>query len=162
MQKDLVDRIMGPQFKREHFGPAILKFLKKVSSRISRSKMSNLSLVALLSGILSLVFTAAGIFSGIVIALTTFPDLEQPGVLAMIFAKTCIPAAVLALAAAVTAVTDFYADLKVKREERIVSRSIAGLIMGSAAIMVILLVFIFFPAVTSFIAGMFSLPTGSY
>jgi len=29
MQKDLVDRIMGPQFKREHFGPAILKFLKK-------------------------------------------------------------------------------------------------------------------------------------
>jgi hypothetical protein len=124
--------------------------------------MSNLSLVSWLSGILSLVFTAAGAFSSIVIALTSFPDIQRPGVLVMLFVKTCIPAVVLALVSIIFAIADFSADLKLEREERIISRSIAGLVMGTAALVLIFLVFFFFPLATAFIAGIFSLPTGSY
>jgi uncharacterized membrane protein YgcG len=162
MQNDLVGKIMGPEFKREHFGPAILKFLKRVSIRIARSRMSNLSLVSWLSGILSLVFTAAGMFSSVVLALTSFPEIDRPGVLVMLFVKTSIPAVVLALVAIVFAIADFSADLKIVREERIISRSIAGLIMGIVSIIVMFLVFFFFPVITTYIAGIFSLPTGSY
>jgi len=162
MRKALVEKIMGPEFKKEHFGPAILKFLKKVKARISRSRISNLSLVSWLSGILALVFTAAGIFSSLVIALTSFPDIERPGALVLLFLKTCIPAVLLALAAIVLAIADFSLDLGIAREERIISKSIGGIIMGLMAIIIVFAAFFFFPLLADLFAGILSLPTSVY
>lgn len=162
MRKALVDKIMSPDFKSRHFGPAILKFLKSVSARIKRSRMSNISLVSWLTGILSLIFTAAGIFSSLVITFTSFPDIENSGVLILLFVKTCIPAVLLSLAAIIAAITDFSIDLGIIREERIISRSISGIIMGAAALIIIFIIYFFFTAVSDFIAGLLSLPTAGY
>jgi uncharacterized membrane protein YgcG len=162
MRKALIEKIMGPEFKREHFGPAILKFLLKVRARISRSRMSNLSLVSWLTGILSLLFAAAGIFSSLVIVLTAFPDIERPGPLLLLFVKTCIPAMLLALAAIILAIIDFSLDLGIPREERIISRSIGGIIMGILAIVLIFAAFFFFYDLANILAGILSLPTAIY
>jgi uncharacterized membrane protein YgcG len=162
MRKALIEKIMGPEFKKEHFGPAILKFLKKVRARISRSRMSNLSLVSWLTGILSLVFAAAGIFSSLVIALTSFPEIERPGPLLLLFVKTCIPAMLLGLASIVLAIIDFSLDFGIPREERIISKSISGIIMGVLAITAIFAAFYFFPQLADIFAAAFSLPTSAY
>jgi hypothetical protein len=162
MRKALIEKIMEPEFKREHFGPAILKFLKKVRARVSRSRMSNLSLVSWLTGILSLVFTAAGIFSSLVISLTSFPDIEKPGALVLLFVKTCIPAVLLALSAIVLAIADLSLDLGIAREERIISKSIGGIITGVLAIIFLFAAFFFFPLLADFFAGIISLPTSAY
>ena len=164
MRKALVEKIMLPELKREHYGPAILRFLKKVSARITRSKMSNISLASWLSGILSMVFTATGIFSSIEIVLTSFPDIEKPEVLILLFVKTCIIATLLAIAAIVLAIADFSMSLSlgIYRKERIISRSIAGAVMGMIALIIIFIVFFFFPLVTDYIAEVFSLSTGDY
>lgn len=161
LKKELVEKLMPPNFKRKNFGPAILMFTKKISARLKRSQFSNLSIVSWLSGILSMIFGAAGIFSSIVIALNTFPDITRPGVLALLFTKTCIPAVLLGLVSIVFAIADFSIPDDV-RENRKISRSVMGMIFGLAALVIIAAIFFFFPLVVDFIAGLFSLPTGNY
>lgn len=161
LKNELVEKLMAPNFKKENFGPAILMFTKKISSRLKRSQFSNLSIVAWLSGILSMIFGAAGIFSSIIIALTTFPDIYRPGVLALLFTKTSIPAVLLGLVGVIFAIADFSIPDDI-RENRKISRSVMGMIFAVATLVVITAIFFFFPLIVNFVAGLFSLPTGNY
>jgi len=162
MRQDLIEKVMGPEFRREHFGPAILGFLKRVSRRINRSRISNISLVSWLAGILSMVFAAAGIFSSLMLAITAYPDIGRPLPLVMLFVKTCIPAMALALAAITLAIADLSMDPEISGEQRIISKSIAGLIMGVLAVISVFAAFFLFPLLAEFTAGVFSLPTSGY
>jgi len=162
MRKTLVDKVMVPGFKNDSFGPTILGFLKKVSARITRSRMSSLSVASWYTGISSLVLTAAGVLSAIAIALTSFPDLEEPAALIMLFVKTCIPAVLSGLAAAVMAIIDFNTDTDIIMEERIVSRSIAGLVMGTLSLILVFVVFFFFTQVADFAAMVMSVATAVF
>jgi uncharacterized membrane protein YgcG len=162
MRQALIEKVMGPEFRREHFGPAILGFLKRVSRRIARSRVSNLSLVSWLAGILSLVFAAAGIFSSLILTITAYPDIGRPAALVLLFVKTCIPAMVLALAAITLAAADLSIEKDIPGEERIISKSIAGLIMGVLTVISIFAAFFLFPLLADLMAGIFSLPTSAY
>lgn len=161
LKKELVEKLLAPNFKRKNFGPAILMFTKKISARLIRSQFSNLSIVSWLSGILSMIFGAAGIFSSIIIALTTFPDIYRPGILALLFTKTSIPAVLLGLVGIIFAIADLSIPEDI-RENRKISRSIMGMIFAVVTLVVIAAIFFFFPLVVNFIAGLFSLPTGNY
>ncbi|MCD4670371.1 MAG: TPM domain-containing protein [Actinomycetia bacterium] len=161
LEKELVEKLMPPNFKKMHFGPAILKFTKKIFARIKRSEISNLSIVSWLSGILSLIFGVSGIFSSIVIALTSFPDITEPGIVASLFTKTCIPAVLLGMVSIIFSIADLLIDDDIIRNRKI-SKSIMGMIFGLAALVIIAAIFFFFPLVVDFVADLFSLPTGNY
>jgi uncharacterized membrane protein YgcG len=162
MRQDLIEKVMGPEFRREHFGPAILGFLKRVSRKIARSRVSNISLASWLAGMLSLVFSAAGIFSSLMLAITVYPDIGRPSALVMLFVKTCIPAMALALAAVTLAIADLSIDPEIPGEQRMISKSIAGLIMGVLAVIWLFTAFFLFTFLAEFMAGIFYLPTSGY
>jgi len=162
LRKNLIENLITPNFKKKHFGPTIFKFIKKISASITRSQISNLSIISWLSGILSLIFAAAGIFSSSVITLTSFPEIEKIGVLALLLVKTCGPAVLLGLAAIITGTKDILEEDEEINENRNISRSIMGIIFGVAVLVIIAAMFFFFPVFVDFIAGLFMLTTGNY
>lgn len=161
LKKDLIEKLMAPNFRKKNFGPAILIFTKKIAAKLKRSQFSNLSIISWLSGILSIIFTAAGLFASSMIALTTFPDIYRPGVLALLFVKTSIPAVLLALASIVYAIADLSVPNNIRENKRI-SRSIAGMIFAIVMLAIITAMFFLFPAVIEYIARILVLPTGNY
>ena len=52
---NLANKVISPGFHNNRAGPSILKFVKKISSRIREKGFSNLAIVSWLSGILSLI-----------------------------------------------------------------------------------------------------------
>jgi hypothetical protein len=86
----------------------------------------------------------------------------MPGPLLLLFVKTCIPAMLLGLVSIVLAIIDFSLDMDIPREERIISKSIGGIIMGILAIIAIFAAFYFFPQLADLFAGILVLPTSAY
>ena len=161
-EEELVNKIISPDFHQKKFGPPILNFINKVSSRIKRLRISNLSIVSWLSGILSLVFGVAGIFSGAVLALNTYIDIEKLSAVSVLFAKTASPAVSLALAAVVIGTIDLIKDKDDTVIEERSWRSIAGIIFGVATLVFITIIFFLFPYFILSIAKIIPASTGSY
>ena len=159
---NLANKVISPGFHNNRAGPSILKFVKKISSRIREKGFSNLAIVSWLSGILSLIFGLAGIFSSSVMALTSSIDINRFSSVLLLFSKTTSPAVMLGLAAIICGTIDLIKEEEYLGRETYSSKSIAGIIMGVAAIVFAAIIFFIFPVFINFLAVAFSLSSGSY
>ncbi len=160
---DLANKVISPGFHNKRIGPSILKFVKKISSKIKEKGSSNSAIVSWLSGILSLIFGLAGIFSASILALRSINiDLNRFSSVLLLFSKTASPAIILGLTAIIFGTADLIKEEEYLGRETYSSKSIAGIIMGVAAIVFITIVFFIFPAFINFLAEAFSLSSGSY
>ena len=159
---NLANKVISPGFHNNRAGPSILKFVKKISSRIREKGFSNLAIVSWLSGILSLIFGLAGIFSSSVMALTSNIDINRFSPVLLLFSKTTSPAVMLGLAAIICGTIDLIKEEEYLGRETYSSKSIAGIIMGVAAIVFAVIIFFIFPVFINFLAEVFSLSSGSY
>ncbi|MCJ7666336.1 MAG: TPM domain-containing protein [Actinobacteria bacterium] len=159
---DLANKVISPGFSKKKFGPSILKFVKKISSRIRAKGFSNLSIVSWLSGILSLIFGLAGIFSSSVLTLTGNIDVNRMSSLMLLFLKTTSPAVAFSLIAIICGTLDLIRQEDYLGSERYSSRSITGIVLGVAALLMVTIIFFIFPSFILFLAKAFSLSSGSY
>ena len=159
---NLANKVISPGLHNNKTGPSILKFVKKISSKIIEKGFSNLAKVSWLSGILSLIFGLAGIFFSAVIALISNIDINGFSSVLLLFSKTSIPAVVLGLTAIISGTVDLIKEEEYLGKETYSSKSIAGIIMGAAAIVFVTIIFFIFPAFINFLAVTFSLSSGSY
>lgn len=158
----LANKVISPGFYKKQYGSSILKFVGKLSSRIRVKGFSNLSIVSWLSGVLSLIFGLAGIFSSSVLALTSYIDINRLSSLLVLFLKTTSPAIALALAAIVCGTLDLIREEDYPGGKRYSSRSITGIILGVATLVLVTIIFFIFGAFVLFLADAFSLSSGSY
>ncbi|MFC2159488.1 TPM domain-containing protein [Actinomycetota bacterium] len=158
----LASKVISPGLHNDSIGPSILKFVKKISSKIIEKGFSGLAVVSWLSGILSLISGLAGIFSSAVLALTSSVDISKFSSVLLLFSKTSIPAVILALTAIIFGTVDLIKEEEYLGKETYSSKSIAGIIMGAAVIVIITIIFFIFPAFVKFLAVAFSLSSGSY
>ena len=159
---NLANKVISPGLHNNKTGPSILKFVKKISSKIIEKGFSNLAKVSWLSGILSLIFGLAGIFFSAVIALISNIDINGFSSVLLLFSKTSIPAVVLGLTAIIFGTIDLIKEEEYLGKETYSSKSIAGIIMGAASIVFVTIIFFIFPAFINFLAVAFSLSSGSY
>ena len=158
----LASKVISPGFHKKEFGLAILKFVKKIFSKIREKGFSNFSIVSWLSGILSLIFGFAGIFSSSILTLTNSIDIDRFSSVLVLFSKTSSPAIVLALVSIIFGTLDLIREEEYLGRETYSSRSIMGIILGVGTIMIVTIIFFFFPGFVTFLARVFSLSSGIY
>lgn len=159
---NLANKVISPGFHNKRIGPSILKFVKKISSKIKEKGFSGLAIISWLSGILSLMFSLAGIFSSSVMALVSNIDINRFSSVLLLFLKTSSPAVILGLAAIICGTIDLIKEEEYLGRETYSSKSIAGIILGVAAIVFVTIIFFIFPGFINFLAKAFSLSSGSY
>lgn len=158
----LANKVISLGFHKKQYGYSILKFVGRISSRIRIKGFSNLSIVSWLSGILSLIFGLAGIFSSSVLVLTDYIDINRLSSLLVLFLKTTSPAIALALAAIICGTLDLAGEDGYLGGQRYSSRSITGIILGVATLILVAIIFFMFGEFVLFLADAFSLSSGSY
>jgi hypothetical protein len=159
---NLANKVISPGFHNNNIGSSILKFVKKISSKIKEKGFTKLAIISYLSGIFSLIFGLAGIFASSILSLTNNIDMNRFSSVLLLFSKTSIPAVMLGLAAIICGTIDLIKEEEYLGKETYSSKSIAGIIMGAASIVFVTIIFFIFPAFINFLAVVFSLSSGSY
>ena len=159
---NLANKVISPGFHNNNIGPSILKFVKKISSKIKEKGFTKLAIASWFSGIFSLIFGLAGIFFSSVLSLTNNIDMNRFSSVFLLFSKTSIPAVMFGLAAIICGTIDLIKEEEYLGKETYSSKSIAGIIMGAASIVFVTIIFFIFPAFINFLAVAFSLSSGSY
>lgn len=159
---NLASKVISPGFHNKTSGPSILRFVKKISSRIREKGFTGLAIASWFSGVFSLIFGLAGIFTSAVLALTSNIDISGFSSVLLLFSKTSSPAVALALAAVICGTIDLIREEEYLGRETYSSKSIAGIILGAATVVIVTIVFFIFPAFINFLAVAFSLSSGSY
>ncbi len=159
---NLANKVISPGFQNDNVGPSILKFVKKISSKIREKGFSNLSIISWWSGILSLVFGLAGIFTSALLTLTGNIDIDRFSSVLLLFSKTTIPGVILALTAIICGTIDLIKEEEYLGRETYSSKSITGIILGAATVVFVTIIFFIFPGFINFLAKVFSLSSGSY
>ena len=158
----LANKIISPGLHNNNTGPSILKFVKRISSRIREKGFTGIAIASWFSGIFSLIFGLAGIISSAAIALTNSIGINGFSEVFLLFSKTTIPAVTLALAAIIFGTIDLIREEEYLGRETYSSKSITGIILGSATVVFVTIIFFIFPAFTNFLAEAFSLSSGNY
>ncbi len=159
---NMANKVISPGFHNNTIGPSILKFVKKISSKIREKGFSTLAIISWLSGIISSIFALTGIFTSVVLTLTGNIDIDRFSSVFLLFSKTTSPAIILALAAIICGTIDLIKEEEYLGRETYSSKSIVGIILGAATVVVVTIIFFIFPAFINFLAGAFSLSSGSY
>jgi len=160
LRQNLINNLILPNFKKKKFGQAILKFIKIVADKINQSKYSKLSIISWVTGIISLILGIYSIILSVIILFYTFPGIY--GAQSTVFLLLASTAIALAIASIIYGIISMVRIKQGKDSEIKFNRSILGITFGLITIIIIATVFFIFPQFISFLAGIFSLPSGIY